>query len=181
MINLIPPVARKELLVEYWIRVVSVWAIVWAIALFAATSILLPTYVLVNLQTKAQQASAAEASQQVANYETVSVALVQASQQARIIMDEVQATPLSEYLALFSKLQDAEIQFSGITLGRTEAGPAPATIEGIASDRQALASFRDRLLTDERVEAVDLPISHLAQGKDIPFSITITLVNPNVP
>jgi hypothetical protein len=177
MINLLPVPAKKSILLEYWIRVVSVWMIVWAVALFAATSIFLPVYVLIGSQVKSYADSAAVASQKVASYESVSVALVQASQQAKLIIDEMNRPQFSSYIHKFEQLQGEGIQFSNIKLGRDDAGITPVTIGGVASDRQALASFRDRLLADEEVSAVNLPISNLARDKDIAFSISVTLHN----
>ncbi|GEM_PF-377721 len=177
MINLIPPTARRGVLVEYWIRVVSVWLILWSVALFAATSLLLPAYVFVNSQVRVYQESAELASQKVADYEAVSTALVRASQQAKTVMDEANRFQISDYVELLEQLQGDEIQINRIELGRAEQGVLPAVVGGMADNRQALASFRDRLLTDKRISAVDLPISNLAQDKNIPFTITITLAN----
>lgn len=179
MINLIPPTAKKKILVEYWVRVISVWLILWALALFTAASILLPAYVLIGLQVKAQQESAELASQKVADYDTVSKVLVKASQQAKMIVDEARLPRFSAYALLFERLQGEEIEIMTVRIGRDDKGLTPAVVGGVASDRQALASFRDRLLAEESVTKVDLPISNLARDKDIPFTITVTLVNPD--
>jgi hypothetical protein len=181
MINLIPLAAKRSVRIEYWVRVLSVWLILWSIALFAAASILLPTYMLVGLQVSSYEATAVEASEEVASYENVSGALAQASQEARIVLDE-EAKPLfSEFLLLFERLQGEGVQVTKTMLDRDEKGIGLIALEGIAADRQALASFRDRLLEQESITAVDLPISNLARDKDITFSITVTLVKTNIP
>lgn len=178
MINLIPPKAKKSLAIEYWMRVVSVWMILWAITLVAAICILLPAYVLISSQVEVYATSAAEASQKVASYENVSVALVRASQEARAVMDESEVVRFSEYVSLFRSLEGDTVQISEIDLERAVNGFAPARLSGVAVDRQALASFRDRLQAQDVVESVELPISNLAQDKDIPFSLLVEIKPP---
>lgn len=175
MINLIPPKAKKSLVIEYWVRVASVWFILWSVVILVAASILFPAYVLISSQVDVYATSAAEASEKVASFEDVSVSLVQASQEARAIMNESEIEQFSDYIDLFSNLERESIYISEISLQRTEAGISPVTLSGIASDRQSLASFRDRLLAEPVVESVELPISNLAQGSDISFSLIVVI------
>lgn len=175
MINLIPPTAKRSIKIEYWTRVVSVWSILLAIALFASASVLLPAYVLIGAQVAVYETSAAEASQKVADYQNVSVALVDASQQAKLALDELSRPDFSSYLYLFTSLQGETIQLTELRLGRTDAGFEAVTIAGVAADRQALASFRDELRAHERVADVELPIRNLARDRDIAFEIKVTL------
>ncbi|MCA9354371.1 MAG: hypothetical protein KC877_02525 [Candidatus Kaiserbacteria bacterium] len=176
MINLIPPRAKKGLLVEYWVRVISVWMTTWAFTLLLGAAIVLPAYVLISSQVSVYEESAAEASRKVENYESVSVALVQASQQARVIIDEAKYEPMSDLLALFEEMQGNDINLTTIILERsaTAEGFEPVTLTGIAADRHSLASFRDRLLAVPEVDDVELPISNLAEDRDIRFTITVT-------
>lgn len=175
MINLLPPAAKKGILIEYWVRVISVWLILWSLALLAAASLSFPAYVFTATQIKLHQDSATQAMKQVTDYEQTSVALTRASQQARIIVDGQQVDRFSKYVFLLEQLQGTDVQVSTIALERVEDGMAPITVGGTARDRQALASFRDRLLTNEAVVSVDLPISNLAKDKDIQFTISVTL------
>ena len=177
MINLIPPQAKKKLKAEYWVRVFSVWLMLWSAALLVGAGILLPAYVLIDSQVTVYEASAAEASLKVASYENVSTSLVQASQQAKIINDAALLPVFSEYIDLFSSLENKDVQITDISFSNTEVGIAPMVMSGMASDRHSLALFRDRLLADDRIVSVDLPISNLASDKDIKFNITVNVNN----
>ena len=42
MINLIPPSAKKSIKIEYWVRVLSVWLLIWSLVLVASVGILWP-------------------------------------------------------------------------------------------------------------------------------------------
>jgi hypothetical protein len=175
MINLIPPQAKKSLMIEYWVRVASTWLILWSITLIVSTIILLPTYVLIGTQVSVYKTSAEEASLKVASYKDVSRSLVNASQRARILVDESGLADISEFITLIEGLQGSEVELSQINLNRIENGFDPMIVSGTAADRQALASFRDRLLAEEKISSVDLPISNLARDKDIQFTITVNL------
>lgn len=177
MINLIPQKAKRNLSIEYWIRVVSVWFTTWAVSLCIGASVLLPTYVLIGSQIDVYEASATAASEKVADYENVSTALVQASLQAKMIMSEMRAPLFSEYITLFEELQGEDVSLTQVSMDRNGGEVSPVALNGVADNRQSLASFRDRLLASEEVVSVDLPISNLARDKDIPFTLTVTLNN----
>lgn len=177
MINLLPKTAKRSLVFEYWIRVVSVWLIVWAVVLFISTAIMLPTYVLIHSQVSVYEESANTALEKVAVYENVSVVLMQASQEAKMILDEAASPKLSYYVDRINGLQDTDITINDMVISRDGATITPIALQGIATDRQALAAFRDRLQADPLVQEVNLPISNLAQDKDIMFSMTITVMS----
>jgi hypothetical protein len=176
MINLIPSSAKRSLAKEYWLRVISVWFFVWSGVLFMGTIALLPAYVLISTQVEVYKQSAEEAIKKVAVFENVSVALVQASQEAKIIIDEKSLPRLSSYVKRIEGLRGEGVVVNEIRLVRAEEGVAPIVIQGVAQDRQTLASFRDRLQADPLVKDVELPISNLAQDRDVLFTLTITTV-----
>jgi len=177
MINLIPPKAKKSIVTEYWVRVSSTWLYLWAFTLVCCAAIVFPAYILISSQVAVYETSAAQASAEVAGYKTATVELVQSSQQATTIINESRVQSFSEYLELFESLQGSLIAVSQMKISRDEAGVAPVQIVGRAVDRQSLASFRDRLLEQDVVTEVDLPISNLAQDRDIQFSLTVVINN----
>jgi hypothetical protein len=179
MINLIPETAKKRIVMEYWVRVTSVWFILWAFALLAGASLIYPSYTLITGQVDVFQSSAAEASRKVEDYQQTSVALVRSSQEARMVIDQNAIVPFSEYIALVDGLRGSNIELSQIRLSREEGQLTPIILTGIAVDRQSLASYRDILLAQPNVESVDLPISNLARDRDINFTITVVVNEAN--
>jgi len=177
MINLIPRSAKKSIKHEYWVRVATVWLVLFSLALILGVGTLMPAYELINRQVEVYGSSAAEASQKLADYKNVSTGLVESSRQAKYIIDEKNVELISYYVSMFESLQGSGIELSQISLDRSEEGIAPVRVSGVAADRRALASFRDRLLEREEVKEVDLPISNLASDKAINFNITVTIAN----
>lgn len=177
MINLIPQFAKKSVTTEYWIRVVTVWFILWGCGLLIAGTLLFPSYILSDIQIKSYSESAAVAEDSVQNYETVSKQLSSATMQARKTIDSGSQVHMSRYLELFESLTGEDISISSIELARSEDGLSPVMVIGYSATRESLASYRDRLLEQSVVEQVDLPISNLAKDRDILFSLTVTINN----
>lgn len=177
MINLIPPAAKKRLKFEYGIRVISVWLFIWSVAFLIGASLLFPTYVLIGSQISVFTESAEIASENVTSYENVSQALVQSSLQARLALDEANLPAISKYLSLFKSLETSEIAIERISIRRDESGIQPIQLVGEADNRQALANFRDAIVSKDEVLEVDLPINNLAQDSEISFSLTVVINN----
>lgn len=177
MINLVPPSAKKQIVIEYWLRVLTVWLTLLSIVALVGVALMFPVYVLVKSQVDVYRASAETAQAKIAVYENVSSDLVQASQQARLILESRKNGSLSSYVYLFGSLETSDLSITSITVNRGTTGIDPVTLSGVAADRQALADFRDRLLALEEVETVDFPISNLAKDRDIPFNMMVTLSN----
>lgn len=177
MVNLIPPTAKRDVIIEYWIRVLTVWAGLASITAILVLVTMLPVYVLVDTQISAYMESADIASQKLASFESVSDELTRSTQQAQLLITSTRETQLSEIIYMFDSLEGNGIELSQVRVNRTPVGIAPVLLAGDASDRQSLADFRDRLLAEDRVEIVDFPISNLAKDRDIQFNITVTLAN----
>ncbi len=175
MINLIPPQAKKSITLEYWLRVVTVWAFTIAAMFVLGGVLMIPTYVLINLQVAAFSDSAASASQKLATLKDVSGDLDTANKQAQALVIGLRYSQMSQYIKLFRKLENNDVTFSQIGINRTKDGVSPIQLSGTATNRQALAAFRDTLLGQSEVQSVDLPISNLAKDKDIAFNLTVTM------
>lgn len=175
MINLIPQSAKKQIIIEYWLRVLTVWIILLSVVAVVGMAIMFPVYVLVKTQADVYRESADAAVQKIAVYENVSTGLVQSSQQAKIILETNREAPLTQYISLFGALESDSLILSGFLINRGKNGVESVQLTGTALNRQALADFRDRLLAIEVVEKVDFPISNLAKDRDISFDMTVTL------
>lgn len=177
MINLIPGTAKKRVAHEYWVRVATAWFFLWSFALILGACVFIPAYVLINTQVSVYTESAKVAQETVDDYEKVSRDLTASGKQARVILEASDKTPIHKYVSLFESLQGPGITLSKISLARDDTGLSPVTLSGEASDRASLAAFRDRLLAEEVLKEVDLPISNLAKDSDIQFIITVTMAN----
>ena len=175
MINLIPQRAKSSITREYWMRVVSVWLFILSGVTIIIAALLVPVFALVNSQITAYSASAEEAISEVNKYDLSSTALVRASQDAVKILRMQNDAKFTDYIALFESLENDSIVIERYEFTKQEEVLAPISISGKADTRQALADFREALLDNKDIETVFLPISNLAQDKNISFVITVTM------
>lgn len=177
MINLIPQFAKKKVTTEYWLRVITVWFVLWSVALIVAMTLLFPVYIFTSVQANVNAESARTAEESVASFASVSKELEKASLQARYAIEDNRSTRAHQYITLFNSLDGSGVAITSINFSKDTKGAKPVSISGLADNRESLAAFRDRLLAEDSVESVDLPISNLAKDKDIIFNLTVTMNN----
>lgn len=177
MINLIPPDARTRITTEYWIRAVTVWLFLLAVGAVLAGAFLLPSFVLVTSQVRSFAVEAEEAKASVAHGDGTARALVVASDQARLLMEIERTKRFTEVIDVVSEAANEGIDVREYSFVRSAGGVAPVRVGGTAATRQSLAVFRDALLAQASVSAVDLPISNFAKDRDIEFSLTLTIAS----
>lgn len=173
MINLVPPNARKIVVTEYWTRVASVWLFVVCIVSVIIMLLISPVYVLVTTNAKAYARTASESAEKVAEFDLSAGALVKANIMAQKIFDLREVESFSSVISSLESFQGDDISIDGFVFGRKDGALSPVQVTGQAATRQALASFRDVLLSQPNITDVFLPISNLAKDKDIQFSISI--------
>jgi hypothetical protein len=157
------------------IRVVSAWAILWAAALFIGALLMYPTYLLISGISAAYEQTAASVNERTEAYDKMVVELDKSNQEAKVIVRAAEQVKLSSLLLDIWSVNGQGIEIAGVQLSRDVQGLAPIRLTGKAADRQALASFRDRIESLSYVAQVNLPIENLATNQDIDFTITVTV------
>jgi hypothetical protein len=176
MVNLIPQAAKRHLVFEYYVRVVSVWLFLIMGAMLVLGMLLIPVSALVILQLKVYTETFNRVSADNATFgdseKTVLAANVLASELNKINTYQ----PIWNHVAAVQSLAEANISIESISLERSKTGAVETiTVTGEAATRGALAAFRDRIENEPRFKSAALPISNLAKDKDVPFSIVITV------
>jgi len=175
MTNLLPPTAKKHIVFEYWVRVVSTWVIFWSLCLLISAVLLWPTYVLIVGSSAAFADSVKDASARTAEYDGMSESLTQATKQAQTVIIHNRQTKLSQLFTDMTNTAGQGIRISDVRITRGTKQMEPMQVQGVATDRQSLAQFRDRLELLPYVASVDLPIENLAQNQDIEFNLSVTI------
>ena len=112
-----------------------------------------------------------------AQYESISQTLSQATKQAQTIIIKDRQTKLSVIFTEVANAAGSEVDLSGVTVNRNKTAIDPVQVRGVASNRQSLAAFKNRLETIPYVVSVDLPIENLAENQDIVFTISVIINN----
>lgn len=179
MINLIPPVVKTAIIKEYWVRVISVFLFICGFVSVAALLTILPTYVFVSGQVDVYANSASEAAQRVSEYDLSAGALIKANTMAQKIFELRATQNFSKVIEQLSGLEGGGVQIESYNFSRNEKNLNPVMVTGVATTRLALSDFRDRLLKEDNITDVVLPISNLTKDKDIEFSISVILKETN--
>jgi len=180
MINLIPPVARRNIVKEYWIRVITVWLFLAGTAGLIVLLLLLPSYVLVLIQINSLEQVVAATSLKSSSYDASSVTLLVANQQAQLLANTPEVTPFSLYTSSLEKLAGTGIVLQELRFSRPASTAGTIKVSGVADTRQSLADFRDAIEANAYFSTVNLPISSLIKDRDLLFSMEITLATTSV-
>ena len=175
MINLIPQSFKRSVAIEYWTRVLSVGLFIFSAILIASSLLLLPVYVRINSQINTFETAAKEAAERVSEYNLSSETLVKTGTKARLLLELRDEAKFSAIISLLQGMENSQVYIESIDLTRIDTNIAPIQLSGKAMTRQSLADFRTALLSRPEIDTVLLPISNLAQDRDISFSVTITM------
>jgi hypothetical protein len=177
MINLLPPHARKQVQVEYWIRVCSVWVSLMGLACIIIGLLLTPSLILVQSQLNLYDNEYQNASAQNNVYESLEESVHLANTISMQLMSSNSEALFSDLLFEVEKIARRSVVLDSIAFTGTEALVESIQLSGEALSRSLLVQFRDDLEESPFFESVELPLSNLAKDKDVPFNITIIIGN----
>lgn len=173
MTNLLPPHAKKQIVIEYWTRVICAWVMLWSLCLVVGVVLLWPTYFLLSENNAGQEQSAIAASERSSEFKDIRGELTMATKQATEISLLSNRKKLSTVMSeVWNATDQRVIVISSLSVERTVDGLQPIIVSGTAADRQSLADYRDALEAIPYVASVDLPIGNLAKREDITFTLT---------
>ncbi len=179
MVNLLPEVAKQQIVTEYHVRVLSVWLALLTAAFIVLTALLAPVGLLVELQLRAYGETFARVSADNTTYAEAEAAVVAANTLARELDRVDTFATLWDVVLLVNTLASEAITIESVSLARTDGVVESMTVTGVADTRATLAEFRDAIEANERFVSADLPLSNLAKDRDITFSIEIAFNNSN--
>lgn len=177
MINLIPAHARKQVKIEYWVRVVSVWLLLLTFAVVITAALMVPSLALIRSQLLASGGMYQSVSERNDVYTHLETEVSSANTIAQKLVSLDNETLFSNLIAELQGLMGVHVQIQSISFARTEGKIESITISGDASSRAALVQFRDSIESHRFFDSAELPLSNLAKDKDVPFSITIVTSN----
>lgn len=173
MINLIPPIAKKRAVVEYWVRTISLWAFLIGTALLLIATLFIPLNLYVLNQESYLATLFADNELTKTNHEQQSGLLLKANKQTEFLLQDKREYTIHELLPSLQSIADERVQLEEVMLN--QAKTSTLSLWGTAITRQLLVEFRDELEKQTDFLTVDLPISNLIEENDAKFTIMITL------
>jgi Tfp pilus assembly protein PilN len=175
MANLIPPDAKKALIIEYWTRVITVWFILIGFGFVVSIALKFPTFVLLQDQLKVYSGQYHNAKETEADFESADNKIEEANKLSAILAGSVDSDSATALTEVLETIAGEEILIKSFKYKFADGQVNTITVSGIAETRLALANFRDNLEDDPLFSEANLPISNLAKDVDIAFNIDITL------
>lgn len=175
MINLIPPEGKKNVKLEYWTRVVSVWLFLLSAALLTGTALMVPLFVLTNGQLEAianEQRKSVETEEQ---HEEAQRLIREANEIGKKLVDNSTNVPLTKIVESIDTETTKDIAIKNISINYDDEKNVKIQVQGIAATRASLATFKNDLEAAPLFSFATIPISDLARDTDLPFAVTIEL------
>ena len=176
MINLVPPQGKKRIVREYWLRATTVWMLLVSMAFILFTFGLLPSLVFVNSLKNTMSEQFSEAMAANATYEQTEQQIKETN--ALINHLDIVKTEIvySELLAELDEVAGDYADIQSFDFVAVNGELETINLVGVAQTRISLSSFRDALEAHPRFHSIDLPISSLAEERDINFSINVSFL-----
>lgn len=174
MSNLLPRDAKRTLVFEYRARVIAMWCFVLSTACLVIGLLFLPSFILISSQLKYAEntflAATGEASERYASTLSEINEANALGRQLSARQDEVSAT---DVIREVEKELGSDITFNGLTFDRATTEGLLIEMRGVATTRDELARFVERLKANPYFSDASVPFAQLAQATDAAFTATI--------
>lgn len=179
MINLLPPSARKQIKLEYWTRVLTVWMVMISCGLFIIAALTFPTKVLLLALSSTLSSEMGKVKDQQQVFKELDNEVAQINALIKHLDTSKEPNFLSNLIYELDTLALPDVKLTQFNVVESVDGVVESVnLVGFADTRTGLSEFRDRLEASVHFEAVLLPISNLTKDKDITFSLTVNLEKP---
>ncbi len=170
----LPRIDQQKMRREYRIRAFIVFIFFIAVAIIIGVTSLFPAYVYSTLEEKMHlgQVATIQKSTDIAAVNTIQRQLSTSKNIVDAVNSTVQTVDYSAAIKSVVAIRGT-IQINSISV-ENPANSLSITISGIAPTRVDLLAFKNRLQALTPQTTVNLPISILAEDKNVPFSIQIT-------
>ena len=174
MANLIPPDAKKDVVHEYWFRVVIMWCYLIGAGLLVVSLLKTPALMFIASQQQAHLGAYDTAQQKTDSLLESQDAIKNANELAQLLAESATTTSPVAVLAALDSIAGRDVNITGFQLSKDEGAISTISVSGVANTRTALANFRSGIEAHPFFAKAELPISNLAKDKDISFNISIT-------
>ncbi|HMA79135.1 MAG TPA: hypothetical protein VKP88_08580 [Candidatus Paceibacterota bacterium] len=175
MINLIPPVAKRAMLREYWQRVALVWLLCLCGCMVLAGLLTAPSFVLVQSQLQAYQSQVQSAAAMASEQDALAETITTTNEQAATVLAAGQVPSMTAYLEQVRALANQGITISRIEVVRADTSISEVVVSGVADTRVSLTTFANRIESSPQFSEASVPLENLAANEDIAFTLQIAV------
>lgn len=179
MINLLPEHAKIIIRRQYHIRVAVVIMTFLFFLILSMDILLLPSFFVVRAKELVTQERLVLIKQQSthADRESLDMIIKDINQKLILLSTVDNSFRFSEIVNQIIAKRSIGLTIKEFSAIRQADGARQISITGISYSREALQSFVKALGSDSRYTGVSLPVSNLAQGSDIAFTLSFKAIN----
>lgn len=172
MINLIPEEAESVVKREYALRVGGTLSFLLGAVFLVLTIALIPTYVLIDAQitTSVRQAEESGLSEEFARADSE---VKTTRSLLRRLRGDVPAVLGSTAIEEIRSVAPSGISFRFFRIEEEKGTLKKVHVQGTASSREVLASFRGAVEQSDLFATAEVPIADLARDINLPFTMTV--------
>jgi len=175
MANLIPPAAKRSIKIEYWVRVVSVWLMLFSVAALTLAVLNAPVHLLIQSQLQTHGSLFDDANEQNTSYEKIEAEIVKANDNATLLIGIRAVDSIVPYIEQIESLSNEKITLNTFSVTRKGTKVSAVSLTGVAVDRASLVEFSRAIENSDTYSEASIPLSNLAKDSDIPFTINAVL------
>ena len=179
MFKLLTEEESQKVAQEYVLHRVVIMLLVLITVLIIGVIGLLPSYVLSSARQNevTERVRIANSFDQRGDESDLRVWLTDINSKLRVLSPKFDTDQPLDFIEKILDQKIANIRITGLSWIKAGSG-VTYSVSGIASDRQALVSFQDRINACSCFSVVSLLISNLAKNKDIDFQIKFSPATP---
>lgn len=176
MFNLLPKKQKKDINSEYRVRWFSAVFIAVFFLQLTALATLFPSYVfsVLNHRELSSSLESLKVTEAFLSGEELNERIQNINQKTEILVSQSSEFFIREIVESLLEQENENIRIRRILFDSGSEGEFKIALSGEAETREALVSFAERLESKERFQAVEVPVSDLAQRFNITFSLDIT-------
>lgn len=176
MINLIPPAGHRVVKREYILRVGATYAFLFGLVCFVLGVAYVPTYVLIKAQIDTMSIVT---ERERGEGETLKI-IENEIRMTHEVLTQLQSvkdsiTP-SDAIGAIEKATPTGVSFKTFTISETKGNITAIQVQGVATTRETLIRFKRDVEELEIFSTAEVPISDLAKDTNLPFTMTVSLV-----
>jgi len=181
MANLIPPQAKRNIMIEYWVRVVSVWLGLLGTAALTIAALNVPVYILIQNQLQTYNSVYEEASAQKTSFEKIEADIVLANNTAVLLATARNVHPLVMFIEEIERIASEAVDINNFILKRKGNTLESIQVSGVATNRETLLRFSDDMEAHDAFLSAEIPLSNLAKDSNIPFTVNVIVDQTKTP
>ncbi|MEI7513609.1 MAG: hypothetical protein WCJ74_03250, partial [bacterium] len=175
MLNLLPKEYKNKIKSEYLFRFITILLVGLVLIDIFFLFALFPSYTVVNFRKNiAEETSRALKNSDKAKDRNIVLANIKDLEDRMRVVETITSDRPTDYINKALELQSKNIFVENISYTKRENKQKEIVLEGVAMSRTSLIDFSKKVKLSQWSTSSDIPLSNLANDKNIPFLVILT-------